>query len=272
MAVLLLGVIASFANKFTPEVHDVVIKYVLDGEEKPFKIYSETHKKGEHINIISPFRTEYKADKERVIGIVKSDLNVTVTYTRVPHIPDETCDVVLKYPTSYDVGLLQRKCTVCGEFYEEEFTTLTRKVIFGGDSAKFFNTKDRLYSESPESYVVQDNSFILLKTGCHEFDIIFDGIDFDKEKGFGEAGTVTLEYDESVWGEDTIMFKNGAAAAYKDFYIRFADNWRIYFKWAYYDPANYDNPGQTFEEWLLRDDCPLKTSPITITLTYDFTK
>ena len=268
--ILLGGMTAGMLQGMFPEedTYKVVIRYnVVDGngESDLYTTYSEKHVEGELINIVSPKIEGYKPDKEKVSAIVNSDLFVTVNYTCAGHIFEEADDVVLKYPTSESVGILQHTCTVCNAFYTEQFTTLSRTIVFGGDVVERITRTDMI----ADNYILKGDNimlFILFKEGVPEWDIILNGVDIDTTYGIGVGATVTIDYDKEAWNNATIGFKQGDYDRIDtDYSIRIAKNWRINFGFE----ARLDG---NVVDFILSDDCPLKTAPLTITLTYDYTK
>ena len=83
--ILALGLFTSLFSKSTQifstvDECNVTIKYVIDGEDKPFKVYSQVHEKGEEINIKSPVKEGYSPDQEKIVALVKSDMIFIVKY------------------------------------------------------------------------------------------------------------------------------------------------------------------------------------------------
>ena len=117
-------------------------------------------------------------------------------------------------------------------------------------------------------YQFYDTNLILHRSGTPEWDAIFNGgISVDSNDGIlGNGATVTIEYDKSAWGNSVIEFKQSKYDTVDaDYSIRIGDNWRVV--------LSPERTGDvSFTEWLLSSDCPLRNYPITITLTYDFTK
>lgn len=282
---------------------NVVIKYYTvdsHGERTLYKTYSEEYAEGEQINIKSPAIEGYKPNKEKVSAIVKSDLNVTVLYQCThfnsnglgysivnnqyhyqekycetcyaffsgdyeEHVPDESRDKVISYPTSTTVGTLERFCSLCSATYTEEFTTLTRTIVFGGDIVGDFVAANTEVGDYRLNVDDNNNALILYKSGAPEWNIILDGVDIDTYYGIGDGATLSIEYDKSVWRNATIDFRESAIEfSDANFCIRIADGWRVIFQ-AY-------TWGSSTENFILSDNCPLKTAPLTLTLTYDYTK
>lgn len=264
IVILLLGSAARFTLKTLPEEYDVTINYILSEADEPFEVYSEKHENGEQIIINSPVIEGYTADKENIAAVVKSNLYITVTYNCL-HV-DGFTETVLNYPTSDTVGKLLYECPVCSHQRTEEFTTLSRTLTFGGEALDYFTDASQVGETSSDGYRLDKNRVVLMRHSAPEFDIILDEIEIDSSVGLDEAGTVTFEYDESVWGEDVIELRRTATDEVNtDYSIRIAEGWAVIFSFAPPDRV-------TFVDWVLSPDCPLRTSPIEVTLTYDFTK
>ena len=268
--VLLGGFTVGVLQGITPEENtcNVVIKYyTVDscGEQTLYKTYSEEYAEGEQINIKSPEIKGYKPNKTNVSAVVKSDLYLTVNYSCLHSGEfDESLDEVVRYPTADTVGIIKHYCDTCDGYYQEEFTTLTRTLTFGGDIVGEFVAGNTTI----DNYIlVRDtNVFVLLKDGCPEWDIIFDGVTIDNHYGIGDGATVTVDYDKSVWNNAKIGFKQSPTDNIDtDYSIRIANNWRVMFGFELRSDGN-------IFDFILSDDCPLKTAPLTITVTYDYTK
>ena len=270
--ILLGGMTAGMLQGMFPEedTYKVVIRYNVvngKGESTLYDTYSENHALGEYINISSPQIEGYKPNKEKVVAIVGSELFVTVNYECAEHVYDESEDVVLKYPTSKSAGIIQHNCAVCG-ICTEEFTTLSRTIVFGGDIIdKFIELNPPPYV-SVDDYILKPDEelFVLLKAGAPEWDIILDGVKIDNSRGIGAGATVTVDYDKTAWNNAVIEFKQDCNESIDaDYYIRIANSWRVNFGFE-------KNPNREMEDFILSEDCPLRTAPLTITLTYDYTK
>ena len=285
------------------DTYNVVIKYQYmegNGDLTLFDTYINECVKGEQIYIKSPDYKGWTPDKKIISTVVNNDIHIKVTYTCLHeigydtldvectssdhkiklccsdcglifteasnHTPIESLGVVLEYPTSEKVGRLQRTCNVCEFVYEEEFTTLTRTVTFGGDVLK--NLKN--FGDSYQGYVFSENglTLVLQKQFLPELDIIFKGIEnFDGSKGLSGAATASVSYDKAAWNNADIVYKaspEAPAISDADFSFRFGNAWRIIFGYEGRNDGSIIN-------FILSSECPLKTSPLTITLTYDYT-
>ena len=304
--VLLGGFTVGVLQGITPEKNtfNVVIKYyTVDsyGEQTLYKTYSEEYAEGEQINIKSPTIEGYQPNKEKVSAIVKSDLNITVLYHCAhlvltdcgytnsdnqhhrhekvcdtcyssilgeleEHVPDESLDKVISYPTSTAVGVLERTCSLCSTTYTEEFTTLTRTVTFGGEILRGLTVGD-----SSDGYTLENSGQVLVRrsNALPELDIIFNGIThFNGNIGLGEAASVTFSYDKEAWNNDKIVYRalmSDPVDADADFSFRFGNAYRII--------LGYEGRTDGYlSEFIADENCPLFSAPLTITLTYDYTK
>ena len=255
---LTIAISVKLVNLFTEETYTVTINYSIDGEEKPFKVYSEKHAEGEQIYLKSPEKKGYIPNKEFVSFYVASDLNVSVVYNCI-HEASIAEDIVLIYPTSGKPGTLQRHCLRCDTYYNESFTTLTRSLTFGGEELKdmYFNAAG-VYN----GYTYTGGELVLLKNYAPELDCLFNGIDMSQEN-WADGFTVKIEYDG--WNETVAFCQDLLADISETFKVRFGNDWRII---MHYSPHVSGN----LNKWLNSDSCPLRTSPLRITMTYDFTK
>jgi len=272
-AVLLLGLTLNMINNIVPQEDtcEVVIRYNKldsDGVSTTFDTFRKEYPKGERINIASPDEKCYVPDREKVSIVVKSDIVITITYEFKGHTADEALDTVIKYPTSEEVGILERHCAKCKEVYREDFTTLTRTVVFGGEVLKAFENVSQVV-EGYDFETETNKILILNKDFVPELDIIFDGIEgFDGKSGLGEAATVTFDYDKEIWNGAEVVYKADPAlptVENADFSFRFGNGWRIVFGFE----GRFEG---VLSEFIIDDNCPLIHSPLTITLTYDYTK
>lgn len=299
-AVLLIGATVSFLGSTfdASEEYSVVIKYATvnaDGETEVFKTYSASYLEGETIRVKSPDLYGYVADKNEIAAIANNDYYITVRYicqhvdtseadiryTDTSHYEFKTCNScyaelidnvtihtlydyqVLEYPNSEKVGTIIRKCEHCNYEITEEFTTLTKTLVFGGDIVNEFSG----YSapKTIGNYHLAEKQFVLLKPGATEWDLIFDGVNIDNTLGIGDGATVTIEYDKSVWGESTIEFKQSSNENIdSDYSVRIANNWRVIFGFETRDDGD-------IASFIQDENCPLKLAPLTITVTYDYT-
>ena len=265
-AILLLGVTFNLCKDLkTNSDCKVVINYeFVDpyGVMRRFDVYSEEHAVGERIYIVSPQKEGYSPDREIIRTTVDSNMVLTVTYTH-SH-PDCLVERVVRYPTEDTDGIIRKECSKCSYYEQDEFTSLTRTLVFGGDSLNYFTSTTQIGSKNSEYYEFKSETLILHKKGSTEFDVILDGLSFDSSEGLPLNAKVTLIYDEYVWGDNAVAFKRGSKDdSGTDFFIRVADNWRVIF-------GSQSRWGGDFDEWFVSPDCPLKTSPITIVLTCDF--
>ena len=269
--VLLGGFTVGVLQGITPEENtcNVVIKYyTVDsyGEQTLYKTYSEEYVEGEQINIKSPAIEGYKPNKEKVSAIVKSDLNVTVLYECVHFIPDESLDKVISYPTSTTVGILERTCSLCGSTYIEDFTSLTRTFTFGDESLKSLKLGSSI---NGYSFVNDGQVLVCLDSALPELDIIFDGIEnFSGNVGLGYASTASISYDKEAWDNAKIVYRHTMSEPVPedvDFLFIFGNRNRAI--------LGFDPLSECFmTDFLADDSCPLFSAPLTITLTYDYTK
>ena len=253
------------------DTYNVVIKYqtlAADGSPTLYKTFTEEYSEGEQINIKSPEIKGYKPNKTNVSAVVNSDLYLTVNYSCLHSGEfDESLDEVVTYPTADSVGIIKHYCDTCDGYYQEEFTSLTRTVTFGGEELNNLTRVGEFYN----GYSLQNGGGILIlqKEYLPELDIIFNGIiDFDGNVGLSDAATVTFSYDKVAWDNADIVYKanpNYPVVDGVDFSFRFGNSWRLIFGYEGRDGGSLSN-------FVLSPDCPLKTSPLTITLTYDYTK
>ena len=275
LAVVLLGGFAanSLQGIFAEgDTYNVVIKYqtlAAEGSPTLYKTFTEEYSEGEQINIKSPEIKGYKPNKANVSAVVKSDLYLTVNYSCLHSGEfDESLDEVVTYPTADTVGIIKHYCDTCDGYYQEEFITLTRTFTFGGESVRELSAQGQVV----DGYgIPSDNEkvFVLLKDYLPELDIIFDGLSgFDGKTGLSDAATVTFTYDEEAWNNANLIYKKSPeipAVADADYSFRFGNGWRIVFGFE-------GRSDGSLPDFIFSDDCPLITAPLTITLTYDYTK
>ena len=119
--------------------------------------------------------------------------------------------------------------------------------------------------------IPRDNEKVLVlwKQDLPELDVIFDGIvNFDGKSGLSDAATVTFSYDKEAWNNAEIIYKKDPALPTVNnahYSFRFGNGWRVVFGFEGLSSG-------VMSDFVFDDSCPLITSPITITLTYDFTK
>ena len=270
--VLLGGFTVGVLQGIIPEENtcNVVIKYyTVDsyGEQTLYKTYSEEYAEGEQINIKSPEIKGYKPNKTNVSAVVKSDLYLTVNYSCLHSGEfDESLDEVVRYPTADTVGIIKHYCDTCDGYYQEEFTTLTRTVTFGGEILRGLTVRD-----SFDGYTLENSGQVLVRrsNALPELDIIFNGIThFNGNIGLGEAASVTFSYDKEAWNNDKIVYRalmSDPVDADADFSFRFGNAYRII--------LGYEGRTDGYlSEFIADENCPLFSAPLTITLTYDYTK
>ena len=293
---LTIAIPIKLANLFTEDTYTVTVRYVVEGEEKPFKVYSEKHIEGEQIYLKSPEKDGYRCNKETIYLTVDSDINLTVmyecphevTYTNgdninsdyicyfeglyctqcnkeldahyVYHEPLYSDYDVSHYPNDIEDGLASFTCKHCGNYRSMWFTKLTATIDIGGEELKdmYFNAAGDVYN----GYTYTGGEFVLLKNYASELDCIFNGIDMSQEN-WADGLTVNIEYDG--WNETVAFCQDHLADIPETFKVRFGNNWRII---MHYSPHVSGN----LKSWLNSDSCPLRTSPLRITVTYDFTK
>lgn len=265
-AVLVFGAVFAISrNVADTDLYTVRIDYVIDGESKPFKTVIEEFEAGASANIAAPTKLGYQPRQASFVAIVNSDYVVTVVYDCL-HASGYDLGTVISYPTDTEDGVIEYGCLTCDHSYRESFTALSRTITFGGDAVAdlpevFLN--DYGYGIAPtEQFIFLKKSFV------PEWQVFFDyGITFGASAAAPENVTVTFEYDESVWGENAISFRRSLSQSVDtDYHFRLATggNNAIIFRSIYMNV--------TASEWLDAEDCPLVTSPIKVTLTYDWRK
>lgn len=266
VSILALGAISALTgNILADETYTVRIDYVIDGEDKPFKTVTEEYAAGSTANIVAPIKEGFLPRQASFVAIVNSDYVVTVVYDCL-HASGYDLGTVISYPTDAEDGVIEYGCLTCDHSYRESFTALSRTITFGGDAVAdlpevFLN--DYGYGIAPtEQFIFLKKSFV------PEWQVFFDyGITFGASAAAPENVTVTFEYDESVWGENAISFRRSLSQSVDtDYHFRLATggNNAIIFRSIYMNV--------TASEWLDAEDCPLVTSPIKVTLTYDWRK
>ncbi|MBQ7294263.1 MAG: hypothetical protein IJW79_11055 [Clostridia bacterium] len=294
----------------TENEYTVVIKYATvnaDGEIEVFKTYSETYADGDIISVKSPSKYGYVPEKEEIKAVANCDYNITVKYicqhvetstktgyTDTYHWERKICDscgTELIYEevehttietvvneavydgTQWIDGILQTACTDCEYHKDEPYKKASYSMTFGGEAFISNLNGDVDYDDGGGSDGCGSHSgYNILFADvsiASEFDVLF-------ENGFvrfGEADLLiadnaeiscTVEYDESVWGENAISVRpKNYSSVSTDYYIRIGQTWRVIF----------GSPSVTIvdRDWYNSPTCPLLTSPITVTLTYDYT-
>lgn len=265
-SVLVLGAVFAISrNVADTDLYTVRIDYVIDGESKPFKTVVEEFEAGATANIAAPTRPGYQPRQASFVAIVNSDYVVTVVYDCL-HASGYDLGTVISYPTDTEDGVIEYGCLTCDHSYRESFTALSRTITFGGDAV--LDLPEKGYNDLGYGVALNDQFVWLRKTAVPEWDVILDyGITFGASAAAPENVTVTFEYDESVWGENAISFRRSLSQSVDtDYHFRLATggNNAIIFRSIYMNV--------TASEWLDAEDCPLVTSPIKVTLTYDWRK
>ena len=295
---LVFAIFFNLAKTIDPseETYNVTVYYVAGDSTEPFKTYSEDYPEGYMLTVNSPELFGYKPQRDKLSLIVASDVFVVVKYdclhfetsvketmvgsetccyysdtyctlcneiinhTEAGHSPDSSTLVVEYYPTSEEPGKGVISCSHCNRERDYYFSTLTRTIEFGGEELKdmFFYTAGVVYN----GYTYTGGELVLLKNYASELDCIFDGIDMSQEN-WADGLTVNIEYDG--WNETVAFCQDHLADIPETFKVRFGNDWRII---MHYSPHVSGN----LKSWLNSDSCPLRTSPLKITLTYDFTK
>ena len=266
VSILALGAIAALTgNILADETYTVRIDYVIDGESKPFKTVVEEFEAGATANIAAPTKPGYQPRQASFVAIVNSDYVVTVVYDCL-HASGYDLGTVISYPTDAEDGVIEYGCLTCDHSYRESFTALSRTITFGGDAV--LDLPEKGYNDLGYGVALNDQFVWIRKTATPEWDVIFDyGITFDSHSAAPENVTLTFEYDEFVWGEGVISYRNGTDVTPETrYYMRLATG-----------AANAIilrslEVNVTSSEWLDAEDCPLVTSPIKVTLTYDWRK
>ncbi len=282
------------------ETYRVIIRYeTLDknGNATLFKTYEKEHEAGEQVVIKAPEKKGYAPEKEQLATVVDSDIYMTVQYrcthatfsatrwvnTENSHTSYRLCatchaevsnkataahafgiKTVHSYPTPEAEGEYTETCAVCNYEHTVSFTKITQKVTFGGEELRAF--KGQIGTGTQGKYYMMERGLVLWKQHAPELDCIFDGVEVDSANGIiGKGLSVSLDYDENIWGAAAPVFLDHIEYSNHGYsYIRFGDNYRV----VYY----HDQAADAFSTFLSRDDCPLITAPIEITITYDFTK
>lgn len=252
-AVLLLGVTASFANKFIPEEYDVTINYILSEADEPFEVYSEKHENGEQIIINSPIIDGYTADKENIAAVVKSNLYITVTYSCL-HL--NYSDAVTDIENEVNVYT----CLTCGEKKNVGLDVTRGEFVFGGEAylkgLSSSNCNEFGYQYSSGS--VKSTLFINAEY-TESLSKVFEKKIFDtdsQENLLCDNVIFEIDYDESVWGENAFTLRRfDSQTVVNPYILRLGRTWRIAFSLK---------DGSSVKTWLAKEDCPLKISPITV--------
>ena len=263
-AVLVFGAIfAICGHLFADETYTVRIDYVIDGADKPFKIFTEEYAPGSTANIIAPVLDGYQPRQASFVAIVNSDYVVTVVYD-CTHVAGVDKAMIISYPTETDDGVMEYTCETCGEFIHTTFTKLSRTMIFGGEAFRAYLVS----SESTGYNVAKTSKAITIKRDAIPEWSIFFTDDLKLWRGSStikDEVTVTVEFDEAVWGENGVSFSRVKTIPYDSLYaVRLAISNTIALQ---FESTTFD---VVSEEWLNPDMCPLVTSPIKVTLTYDW--
>ena len=170
-----------------------------------------------------------------------------------------------KYPTSSEVGLYTLGCSMCSYISDsEEFTTLTQTVEFGGEAINRINS----FSTSFDGYLISgnDGKLVKLANSVPEFTFLENGgVHILNGNTLNPKINVTLEYDESVWGENAIIFKRNINESVDTKYsVAIGNNYRVMFDIE--DRSDFP----TWLTWLQDENCPLAISPIRLIVSYDF--
>lgn len=266
LSILALGaIVAVTGNVLADETYTVRIDYVIDGESKPFKTVVEEFEAGATANIAAPTKPGYQPRQASFVAIVNSDYVVTVVYDCL-HASGYDLGTVISYPTDTEDGVIEYGCLTCDHSYRESFTALSRTITFGGDAV--LDLPEKEYNDLGYGVAPNGQFVWIRKTATPEWDVIFDyGFTFDSYSPPPENVTVTFEYDESVWGENAISFRKSLSQSVDtDYHFRLETGGKN----ALIFRSIYTNV--TASEWLDAEDCPLVTSPIKVTLTYDWRK
>lgn len=266
VSVLVLGAIFAISRDVADtDLYTVRIDYVIDGESHPFKTVVEEFEAGATANIAAPTKPGYQPRQASFVAIVNSDYVVTVVYDCL-HASGYDLGTVISYPTDAEDGVIEYACVTCDHSYRESFTALSRTITFGGDAVA--DLPEKGYNDLGYGVALTDRFIWIKKAVTPEWDVIFDyGITFGDNSTVPENVTVTFEYDESVWGEGVISYRNGTAVTPETrYFMRLASGASnaIIFRSL--------EVNVTSSEWLDAEDCPLVISPIKVTLTYDWRK
>lgn len=264
--ILLVGLVFVFSrNALDSELYTVRIDYVIDGEEKPFKTVVEEFEAGATANIAAPKKSGYKPRQASFLAVVNSDYTITVVYDCI-HSSGYNLGTVISYPTDTEDGVIEYGCLTCDHSYRESFTVLSRTITFGGDAV--LDLPEKGYNDLGYGIAPTDQFIYIKRSFTPEWQVFYDyGITFGASAAAPENVTVTFEYDESVWGENAISFRRSLSQSVDtDYHFRLATggNNAIIFRSIYMNV--------TASEWLDAEDCPLVTSPVKVTLTYDWRK
>lgn len=175
--------------------------------------------------------------------------------------------------TQWIDGTLRIECSDCEYQKDEPYKKASYSMTFGGEELISNITGDVDYDDGggTDGYGSHSGYNILFADAFNvpEFDLLFDN-GFVK---FGEADLLiadnaeiscTIEYDESVWGENAVSVRpKNYSSVSTDYYIRIGQTWRVIFGSKFVTVVD--------REWYNSPDCPLLTAPITVTLTYDYT-
>ena len=169
-------------------------------------------------------------------------------------------------------GLLCKTCSNCEYYKEEAYRKASFSMVFGGEALISNLSGDINYDDGgADGYGTHSGYNIIFADAsvASVFDVLFNNglVTFGNGDFLISENaniTCTLEYDESVWGENAISVRpKNYIPVSTDYYIRIGQNWRVIFgspSITVVDSAWYNSP-----------TCPLLTAPITLTLTYDYT-
>lgn len=263
-AVLVFGAVFAISrNVADADLYTVRIDYVIDGESKPFKTVIEEFEAGATANIAAPTKPGYQPRQASFVAIVNSDYVVTVVYDCL-HASGYDLGTVISYPTDTEDGVMEYKCLCCGREYYESFTSLSRSCVFGGDNL----AEVVEYGKSANGYALATSaSMITLSlTSVPEWNVFIGyGIQFESGATLPDCIEVSIEYDTSVWGE-TLSFARSKNASYDaEYRLRLANSNTVMLVFE----AENEN---VCTDFIYKNDCPLLTSPIKVTLTYDWRK
>ena len=258
------AVVAFLGGIFNNDTYTVRIDYVIDGADKPFKIFTEEYAPGSTANIVAPALYGYQPRQASFVAIVNSDYVVTVVYD-CTHVVGMDKSTIISYPTETDDGVMEYTCETCGEFIHTTFTKLSRTIYFGGADYEVY-----LRNGTKTGYTANDwdNCITLKQSYVPEWKVFYDyGLEFGNNAWLPENCDVEYEYDESVWGIDAVGFTRAKQDLYDEPYrFRIASGSTI--------AIMFESNSGTFDWDLFKDpdNCPLVRAPIKVTLSYDWRK
>ena len=261
-AVLLLGITINLIKSINSNLDtcEVVINYDVvnaDGSITRFETYRKEHLRGEHINISSPEKEGYTADREKVTAIVKSDLYITVTYSCLHlNYSDSVADI------ENEVNVYT--CLTCGEKKNVALDVTRGEFVFGGEEY-LQNLSSLQCNEFGYQYsggTVKKDLFVKSEYAKSLNEVFEKGIfDTDSSDNLLRDNVIfEIEYDESIWGENAFTLRRSNADEVVNLYgLRLGQSWRISFSLK---------DDSSINKWLAKDGCPLKISPITVKVIY----